>query len=150
VRAELTRLQAAEFLYEVGLFPDLEYTFKHALTHEVAYHGLLQHRQRALHARITEAIERFSSERIPDQAERLARHAVRGPKFLLQRAAGPYIRVNLRPSGSLEQASCSGLLLPQERTLWLRRGPATSTSVASRFTIRECAPCSMAERGRAT
>ena len=37
VRAELTRLQAAEFLYETRLFPDLEYTFKHALTHEVAY-----------------------------------------------------------------------------------------------------------------
>jgi class 3 adenylate cyclase len=36
VRAELTRLQAAEFLYEVRLFPDLEYTFKHALTQEVA------------------------------------------------------------------------------------------------------------------
>jgi len=35
VRAELTRLQAAEFLYEARLFPDLEYTFKHALTHEV-------------------------------------------------------------------------------------------------------------------
>ena len=40
------------------LFPDLEYTFKHALTHEVAYGGLLQERRRALHARIVEAIER--------------------------------------------------------------------------------------------
>src|SRR5262249_26663863 len=58
VHAELTRLQAAEFLYETRLFPDLEYTFKHALTHEVAYHGLLHDRQRALHARITQAIER--------------------------------------------------------------------------------------------
>jgi hypothetical protein len=28
-------LQSAEFLYEATLFPDLEYTFKHALTHEV-------------------------------------------------------------------------------------------------------------------
>src|SRR6516225_7561313 len=36
VGADLTRLQAAEFLYEVKLFPDIEYTFKHALTHEVA------------------------------------------------------------------------------------------------------------------
>jgi hypothetical protein len=32
--------------------PDLEYTFKHALTHEVAYQGLLQDRQRSLHASI--------------------------------------------------------------------------------------------------
>jgi class 3 adenylate cyclase/tetratricopeptide (TPR) repeat protein len=78
VRAELTRLQAAEFLYEVRLFPDLEYTFKHALTHEVAYQGLLHDRQRALHARITEAIERFSTERIAEQTERLAHHSLRG------------------------------------------------------------------------
>ncbi|MGH7333553.1 MAG: hypothetical protein ACREKS_12590 [Candidatus Rokuibacteriota bacterium] len=47
LRAELTRLQAAEFLDETRLFPDLEYTFKHALTHEVAYGGLLHDRQRA-------------------------------------------------------------------------------------------------------
>jgi len=78
VRAELTHLQAAEFLYETRLFPDLEYTFKHALTHEVAYQGLLHERQRALHARITEAIERLSTERIAEQAERLAYHALRG------------------------------------------------------------------------
>jgi tetratricopeptide (TPR) repeat protein len=78
VRAELTRLQAAEFLYETRLFPDLEYTFKHALTHEVAYGGLLHDRQRTLHARIAEAIERLSPERVAEQAERLAHHALRG------------------------------------------------------------------------
>jgi class 3 adenylate cyclase/tetratricopeptide (TPR) repeat protein len=78
VRAALTRLQAAEFLYETRLFPDLEYTFKHALTHEVAYQGLLHDRQRALHARITEAIERLAAERVAEQVERLAHHALRG------------------------------------------------------------------------
>jgi predicted ATPase len=77
VRAELANLQAAEFLYETRLFPDLEYTFKHALTHEVAYQGLLHERQRALHARITEAIERLAGERTAEQAERLAHHALR-------------------------------------------------------------------------
>ena len=35
LRRGLGRLQAAEFLYETSLFPDPEYTFKHALTHEV-------------------------------------------------------------------------------------------------------------------
>ncbi len=78
VRAELTHLQAAEFLYEVRLYPDLEYTFKHALTHEVAYGGLLHDRQRALHARIAEAIERLAPERVAEQAERLAHHALHG------------------------------------------------------------------------
>src|SRR5262249_58897223 len=68
VRAELTHLQAAEFLYETRLFPDLEYTFKHALTHEVAYQGLLHDRQRGLHARIAEAIERLPPPRRAQQA----------------------------------------------------------------------------------
>ena len=40
--AGLARLQAAEFLYETRLFPDPEYTFKHALTHDVTYGTLLQ------------------------------------------------------------------------------------------------------------
>jgi class 3 adenylate cyclase/tetratricopeptide (TPR) repeat protein len=74
----LTRLQAAEFLYEARLFPELAYTFKHALTHEVAYGSLLQERRRALHARIVEAIEALSADRLSDQVERLAHHAVRG------------------------------------------------------------------------
>ena len=64
-------LQAAEFLYETSLFPELEYTFKHALTHEVAYGSLLQERRRALHARIVEAIE-TALRRPPDRARRAA------------------------------------------------------------------------------
>ena len=52
--------------------------FKHALTHEVAYQGLLHDRQRALHARITEALERLATERVAEQAERLAHHALHG------------------------------------------------------------------------
>jgi predicted ATPase len=57
LRRSLAHLQAAEFLYETRLFPDHGYTFKHALTHEVAYGSLLQERRRALHARIVEALE---------------------------------------------------------------------------------------------
>ena len=77
--AGLARLQAAEFLYETSLFPDLEYTFKHALTHEVAYGSLLQERRRALHARIVEAHRaRSTPTALAEQVERLAHHAVRG------------------------------------------------------------------------
>ena len=77
LRRGLTRLQAAEFLYETSLFPEIEYTFKHALTHEVAYGSVLQERRRALHARIVEAIEKVYSDRINEHVERLAQHAVR-------------------------------------------------------------------------
>jgi tetratricopeptide (TPR) repeat protein len=74
----LAHLQAAEFLYETRLFPEREFTFKHALTHEVAYNGLLQERRRVLHARIVEALEVLYPDRLAEQVERLAHHAMRG------------------------------------------------------------------------
>jgi tetratricopeptide (TPR) repeat protein len=74
----LTHLQAAEFLYETSLFPDRVYTFKHALTHEVAYGSLLHERRCLLHARITEALEAMGSDRLHDDSEQLAHHAFRG------------------------------------------------------------------------
>ena len=74
----LTQLQAAEFLYKASLFPERAYTFKHALTHEVAYGGLLHERRRALHARTVEALEGLYADRLTEQVERLAHHALRG------------------------------------------------------------------------
>jgi class 3 adenylate cyclase/tetratricopeptide (TPR) repeat protein len=78
LRQGLTRLQAAEFLYEARLFPDLEYTFKHALTHEVTYGSLLQERRRSLHGQIVENIERLYADRLAEQIERVAHHAYHG------------------------------------------------------------------------
>jgi tetratricopeptide (TPR) repeat protein len=74
----LAHLQAAEFLYETSLFPEREYTFKHALTHEVAYGSLLQDRRRVLHVRIVEALEALAGDRVLDHVESLAHHAFRG------------------------------------------------------------------------
>jgi class 3 adenylate cyclase/predicted ATPase len=76
LRRGLTHLQAAEFLYETSLFPDLEYTFKHALTHEVSYGSVLQDRRRPLHARVVDAIEALYADRLVEHIERLAHHAV--------------------------------------------------------------------------
>jgi class 3 adenylate cyclase/tetratricopeptide (TPR) repeat protein len=78
LRRSLAHLQAAEFLYEARLFPELEYTFKHALPHEVAYGSLLQERRRALHAQIVAALEALVADRLTEQVERLAHHALRG------------------------------------------------------------------------
>jgi class 3 adenylate cyclase/tetratricopeptide (TPR) repeat protein len=78
LRRGLTHLQAAEFLYETRLFPEIEYTFKHALTQQVAYETLLQERRRSLHARIVKALETLAGERVAEQVERLAHHALRG------------------------------------------------------------------------
>jgi class 3 adenylate cyclase/tetratricopeptide (TPR) repeat protein len=74
----LAQVQTAEFLYETRLFPESEYTFKHALTHEVAYGSVLQERRRGLHARIVEALEALAGHRAAEQSERLAYHALRG------------------------------------------------------------------------
>src|SRR5207247_10406627 len=76
MRLGLTHLQAAEFVYETRLFPELEYTFKHALTHEVAYGSLLHERRRALHTRIVAAIEALYPDRLAEHVERLAHHAL--------------------------------------------------------------------------
>jgi predicted ATPase len=78
LRDALARLQAAEFLYETSLFPEREYTFKHALTHEVAYGSLLHERRRALHPRIVRAVETLYADRLAEHVERLAHHALRG------------------------------------------------------------------------
>jgi class 3 adenylate cyclase/tetratricopeptide (TPR) repeat protein len=74
----LAHLQGAEFLYETRLFPEPEYTFRHALTQEVAYGSLLHERRRELHARIVGALERLYPERLAEHAARLAHHAFRG------------------------------------------------------------------------
>ncbi len=78
LRRGLARLQAGEFLYDMGLFPDVQYSFTHSLTYEVTYGGLLQERRRALHARIIEAIEALYVDRLVEWRDRLAYHVVRG------------------------------------------------------------------------
>jgi len=78
LRRGLDDLQAAELLYETSPVPEAEYTFKHALTYEVAYASLLQARRRTLHSRIIEAIEQRYANRLTEHVERLAHHAYRG------------------------------------------------------------------------
>jgi class 3 adenylate cyclase/tetratricopeptide (TPR) repeat protein len=90
LRRGLGRLQAAEFLYEARLFPELEFTFKHALTHEVAYATLLGGRRSGLHAALVGAIERLYADRLDEHVEQLAHHAFRGE--LRSRSAARYLR----------------------------------------------------------
>jgi class 3 adenylate cyclase/tetratricopeptide (TPR) repeat protein len=74
----LAHLQAGEFIYETNLFPNLEYTFKHALTNEVAYGMLLHERKTFLHAHIVRALENVTANSLHDHIEMLAYHSVRG------------------------------------------------------------------------
>jgi class 3 adenylate cyclase/tetratricopeptide (TPR) repeat protein len=132
LRGGLDRLQAAEFLYEAGLYPDLEYSFKHALTHEVAYGGLLQERRRELHARIVEVIETLHRDRLGGEIERLAHHALRGE---LREKAVHYLR-----QAGLKAVARSA---PQDALAWLDQAlrvlealPESPSTLEHAFDIR--------------
>ncbi|HXH22403.1 MAG TPA: adenylate/guanylate cyclase domain-containing protein [Dehalococcoidia bacterium] len=118
----LAHLQAAEFLYEARLFPDVEYTFKHGLTYQVAYGSLLHDRRRVLHARIVEAIEALYADRLAERVEQLAHHAVRGEiwdkavKYLSQAGARAFAQSAFRDAVAyIEQALSALAYLPEER-----------------------------------
>ena len=136
VRRILSQLQSAEFLYEISLFPSVEYTFRHALTHEVAYSSLLQDRRRALHGRVVQGMERLYADRLPEHYERLAHHAVRGevwPKavsYLRQAGAKAAMRsANREAVIFFEQAMNALTRLPEGRA-------ATEQAIDLRLDLR--------------
>ena len=108
----LAHLQAAEFLYETHLFPECIYTFKHALTHEVAYGSLLQERRRALHARIVTGLEGLYTDRLDEQVERLAQHAVRGEVW--DKACTYYRQAGVK---AMDQSAYSAVVVAYEQAL---------------------------------
>jgi tetratricopeptide (TPR) repeat protein len=121
VRHGLRHLQAAEFLYETCLLPESEYTFKHALTQEVAYGSLLQERRRALHAQIVEALEQLAGDRLDEQVAGLAHHALRGAvwdkavTYCQQAGARAYDRAAFREAvAAFEQALQALAYLPED------------------------------------
>ena len=74
VQGGLAHLQQGEFIYEQPAFPEPEYTFKHALTQDVAYNSLLLERRRALHERTAQAIETLFQDRLEERYHELAHH----------------------------------------------------------------------------
>ena len=132
LRRGLAHLQEAEFLYETQLFPDLEYTFKHALTHDVAYAGLLGERRRELHAAVVAAIERLHADRLVEHVERLAHHARQGEvwdkavRYLRQAGTKVFLR-----SANREAATCFEQALDA-----LRRLPEHPDAIAESLDLR--------------
>jgi class 3 adenylate cyclase/tetratricopeptide (TPR) repeat protein len=74
LHAALTHLQATEFLYEAQLFPEREYTFKHALTQNVAYQSLLMVTRQQVHQQIAQVLAERFPETTTTQPELLAYH----------------------------------------------------------------------------
>ena len=98
----LQQLQAAELLYETGVVPVRTYTFKHALTREVAYNSLLTHTRQQYHQRIAQVLREHFPTRAETQPELVAQHYTaaglpaealpywhRAGQLALQRSANP-------------------------------------------------------------
>ena len=137
LRRGLARLQAAEFLYETSLFPELEYTFKHALTHEVAYGSLLQERRRGLHARIVEALDGLYPTDWPNRSNGLptmpseARCGTRPSSTASRPAPRPAAALALRGGGGLLRAGPPGPRAPARETTPPGDWPSTSGSICA-------------------
>jgi class 3 adenylate cyclase/tetratricopeptide (TPR) repeat protein len=74
LQAMLEKLQIGEFLYEQPAFPEPEYTFKHALTQEVAYDSVLMERRKQIHERAAVALEELYAAKLDDHLSELAHH----------------------------------------------------------------------------
>jgi class 3 adenylate cyclase/tetratricopeptide (TPR) repeat protein len=72
--AALHVLTSAEFLYQEALYPEVEYTFKHPLTQEVAYRSQLVERRARVHGAVARAIEERDSGKLGERAALLAHH----------------------------------------------------------------------------
>jgi predicted ATPase/class 3 adenylate cyclase len=90
----LAHLQAAEFIYETRLFPDPAYTFKHALTQQVAYQSLLASTRQRYHQQLARELEARFPETVETQPELLAHHATEAG--LAEQAVGYWQRAGER------------------------------------------------------
>jgi class 3 adenylate cyclase/tetratricopeptide (TPR) repeat protein len=70
----IAKLQLGEFVYEQPSIVDVEYSFKHALTQEVAYNSLLLERRKQLHGHVGHAIETIYMASLDDHLAELAHH----------------------------------------------------------------------------
>jgi class 3 adenylate cyclase/tetratricopeptide (TPR) repeat protein len=132
LRQGLAHLQAAEFLYEAHLFPELQYTFKHALTHEVAFASLLQERRMVLHLRILEALESRLADQPSEEIEPLARHALGAEVW--DKAVGYLRQAAQRTMARSSYDAAAGLL--REGLRALDRLPETPDTLAQAVDVR--------------
>jgi ABC-type oligopeptide transport system substrate-binding subunit/class 3 adenylate cyclase len=95
--AHLLALQREEMIRERARIPELEYIFKHQLTREAAYNGLLRRERRTFHRQVGEALEQLYPDRVEEQLGLLAYHwertgdAEKAAEYLLR--AGDQARI---------------------------------------------------------
>ena len=78
IDGELSHLERLDLIRTRSLQPDIEYMFKHALTQEIVYNGLLKKQRREVHEHIAQVIESVFKDRLTEFNETLAYHYARG------------------------------------------------------------------------
>jgi class 3 adenylate cyclase/tetratricopeptide (TPR) repeat protein len=78
----LRGLEQLDLIRTRSLQPDIEYMFKHALTQEVVYNGLLKKERQEIHQRIGLVMEQLFQDRLPEFYETLAFHFKEGQSII--------------------------------------------------------------------
>ena len=74
----LSGLETLDLIKARSYRPAVEYIFKHALTQEVVYNGLVKDNRRRIHERVGQVMEKLFTDRLPEYYEVLAYHFQRG------------------------------------------------------------------------
>ena len=74
LREALQALTAAELLVERGLYPDVEYGFRHPLTQDVAYGSQLGEARARMHGAVARALAELDADKLDERAALLAHH----------------------------------------------------------------------------
>jgi class 3 adenylate cyclase len=72
VAPALQALMDAELVYEESVYPEPEYSFKHALVQDVAYASQLKGRREELHRRVADALEQYYAQQLDAKAALVA------------------------------------------------------------------------------
>ena len=82
IDGSLNKLERLDLIRTKTFEPDLEYIFKHALTQDAVYNGLLKKERQMIHERIGQAMEQLFHDRLSEFYETLAYHFSRGQSLL--------------------------------------------------------------------
>src|SRR5262249_43336913 len=72
--AAVAALRRAELVHEESLYPDVEYAFRHPLTHEVAERSQLAAQRRRVHVAVARALEELHADKPEEHAALFAHH----------------------------------------------------------------------------
>jgi tetratricopeptide (TPR) repeat protein len=123
VTERLGELKSLEMILEKRFQPELEFMFKHAITHQVAYDSLLLSRRKALHTLVGLGIEELYTNRLPEFYEMLAHHFEQGEVW--DKAVDYLIKAGTKSRKNFALNSAS-LYLDRAREILERERPQVS------------------------